>query len=286
MALMMGLTTERRNAGRARDRLAGDWARLSDELTQRLETLQAIAGLVVDEFTIKPQSSGSTLSGGDEPPQKEDPWLERVRASACKRDEKPGVLSLVFKQSEVAATSYGQEATGQIADASGRVIGAFEDFALFKKSLKPIERRIEDRDLVYEPNSYLPEIGDDYGLFYRLLLSNMPLDRVGNVWSGKAQVLQKPRSTDPVRFHQNYIGKWHTVLGDAPSLVDLRSFTHEFLTTKCAPDKVARAKANPKQAYNDFKWNGFYMSRDEIDAATKLTIHQYGLARMKHGWEE
>jgi hypothetical protein len=28
---------------------------------------------------------------GDEQPQKEDPWLERVRVSARKRDEKPGV---------------------------------------------------------------------------------------------------------------------------------------------------------------------------------------------------
>jgi hypothetical protein len=28
------------------------------------------------------------------------------------------------------------------------------------------------------------------------------------------------------------------------------------------------------------------MSRDEIDATCKLTIYQYGLARMKHGWEE
>jgi hypothetical protein len=57
---------------------------------------------------------------------------------------------------------------------------------------------------------------------------------------------RKPRSTDPVRFHQNYMGKWHTVLGDAPSLVDLRSFTHEFLTTKCAPDKVAEANGQPE----------------------------------------
>jgi hypothetical protein len=48
----------------------------------------------------------------------------------------------------------------QIADASGRVIGAFEDFALFKKSLKQIGRRIEDRDLVYKPNSYLLPNGD------------------------------------------------------------------------------------------------------------------------------
>jgi hypothetical protein len=223
---------------------------------------------------------------GDEQPQKEDPWLERVRVSARKRDEKPGVLSLVFKESEVEASSYGQEANGQIADASGRVIGAFEDFALFKKSQKPIERRIEDGELAYRPNSYLPEIGDDYGLFYRLLLSNMPLNRVGTVWSDKAQGFQQPRSTEPVQFHKNYMGQWHTVLGDAPSLLELRSFTHGFLTTKCAPDKVAEAKANPKRAYNDFKWKGFYMSRDEIDATCKLTIYQYGLARMKHGWEE
>jgi hypothetical protein len=236
------------------------------------------------------KSSIPEKAEGDEPPQNDDPWLEQVRASACKRDGAAGVLSLVFEESEVEANAYGQAATRQIADASGRVIGAFEDFVLFghrsKSSLKQIGRRIKDRDLAFKPNSYLPEIGDDYGLFYRLLLSNMPLDRVGTVWSGKAQVFQKPRSTDPVRFHQNYMGKWHTVLGDAPSLIELRSFTHEFLTTKCAPDKVAEAKANPKQAYNDFKWNGFYMSRDEIDAAAKLTIYQYGLARMKHGWEE
>ena len=57
MARMMGLTTERRNAGSARDRLAGDWARLSDELTQRLKTLEEITGLVVAEFAIKPKSS-------------------------------------------------------------------------------------------------------------------------------------------------------------------------------------------------------------------------------------
>jgi hypothetical protein len=28
------------------------------------------------------------------------------------------------------------------------------------------------------------------------------------------------------------------------------------------------------------------MSHDEIDATCKRTIYQYGLARMKHGWEE
>ncbi len=223
---------------------------------------------------------------GDEQPQKEDPWLERVRVSARKRAEKPGVLSLVFKASEVEASSYGQEANGQIADASGRVIGAFDDFALFKQDRKPIERRIEDGELAYRPNSYLPEIGDVYGLFYRLLLSNMPLNRVGTVWSDKARGLQQPRSTEPVQFHKNYMGQWHTVLGDAPSLLELRSFTDGFLTTKCAPDKVAEAKANPERAYNDFKWKGFYMSHDEIDATCKRTIYQYGLARMKHGWEE
>ena len=86
---------------------------------------------------------------------------------------------------------------------------------------------------------------------------------------------------DPIRFHQEYMIKWHNVLGDSPSLSDLRWYAHAFLTKKCAPGRVKDAIADPGKAFNEFKWKGFYMDPTEIDAAVNRTIDQYGQARLK-----
>ena len=149
-----------------------------------------------------------------------------------------------------------------------------------------IADRIDGGELKIKPKRYLPHIGDNYGLFFRFLLANMPLDRAGKVYSVKQKTATSPGNMDPIRFHHDYMIKWHNDLGDSPSLSDLRWYAHAFLTKKCAPGKVEEAIANPEKAFNEFKWKGFYMDSAEIDAAVKRTIYQYGYARLNEAWVE
>ena len=163
----------------------------------------------------------------------------------------------------------------------GHAVGKYRSTSV---DVRPIVYRIREGNLPLLPNSYLPHIGDNYGLFFRFLLANMPLDRAGKVYSVKQKTATSPGNMDPIRFHHDYMKAWHNDLGDNPSLYDLRSYAHSFLTKKCVPGKIEEAIANPKKAFNEFKWKGFYMDSAEIDAAVSQTISQYGFARLKEPW--
>jgi hypothetical protein len=133
---------------------------------------------------------------------------------------------------------------------------------------------------------FLDDVAPDYMLLFRILLKNMPLDRVAASWSEKCKAHEKPATVHPKHFHRVYVKTWRLSVGKTPSLRELRSYAYIFLMKKCAPNKVDAAIANPKRSYNEFRWNGFYMRCDEIIIVAKITICQYGLARMGHGWDE
>jgi hypothetical protein len=133
---------------------------------------------------------------------------------------------------------------------------------------------------------FLEDVAPDYRLLFRVLLKNMPLERVAASWSEKCKDHKNPATVHPERFHRAYVKIWRSSVGDTPSLCELRSYAYKFLMKKCAPNKVDAAIANPKRSYNEFRWNGFYMRCDEINTVAKITICQYGLARMGHGWDE
>ena len=230
----------------------------------------------------------------------ENALLRRVEASAHERDRASGYPSPYFDPTVVnAALSEASLVAPVNGDAEAAMLQAgwlyrtvleeFQGHAVRKYrttsvDVRPIVYRIREGNLPLLPNSYLPHIGDNYGLFFRFLLANMPLDRVGKVYSVKQKTFTSPGNMDPIRFHHDYMKAWHKDLGDSPSLYDLRWYAHSFLTKKCAPGKVEEAIANPEKAFNEFKWKGFYMDFAEIDAAVNQTIYQYGYARLKEAW--
>jgi hypothetical protein len=231
----------------------------------------------------------------------EDPWLRQMEDSAHRRDQASGIPSPYFDRRDVEAalseallaTPVNGDVEAAMLEAGRRyrtVLDEFQRHAVTEyrttSAVRPIKTRIREGDLPLLPNSYLPHIGDDYGLLFRFLLKNMPLDRVGLVWSVKQEKYASPGNMGPLRFHHDYMKAWHADLGDSPSLYELRSYAHSFLTKKCAPCKVEEAIANPEKAFNEFKWKGFYMDSAEIDAAVKRTIYQYGFARLGEAWVE
>jgi hypothetical protein len=203
----------------------------------------------------------------------EQALLERVvLASVKKRDEALGHPSICFDP-----TFFNEAAMSQVEwQLYRKVLDEFQRHAEKPYRTKSvgvmsIAERIQGGKLSILPNRYLPHIGDNYGLFFRFLLAIMPLDRADKVYG----------NMDPIRFHHDYMLQWYKVLGDSPSLPELRLYAHSFLTKKCWPGKVKNAIANPGKAFNEFKWTGFYMYPTEITEVVDRTIYLYGLARSK-----
>lgn len=259
---------------------------------QWLETLADVVEVYQDatcdarpwSFKARPPSSTDTQVTAPPP---ETTWLQQVQESDRKRRHTTDLAPARFTNGEVEEFARIQEVSATPCDG---VASEFQKFVQSDcrttKTGKAIGDRIQDGDLSFDPTSFLPDVGDDYGLLFRLLLHNMPLHRVRLFWSDRHQVLKQPANMSPQRFHHDYIKKWKLALGDTPSLCELRAFAHDFLTKKCPPSKVAAAQSNPEKHYNDFKWNGFYMDCDEIDKAAKVAVYQYGLARMGHALED
>jgi hypothetical protein len=123
-------------------------------------------------------------------------------------------------------------------------------------------------------------------LFFKILLSNMPLERVAASRSGKCKARGKPATVHPKEFHRVYAKTWQSDVGTTPSLCNLRDYAYKFLMEKCDPTRVEAAIANPEVSYNEFEWNGFYIDEDEIIRVVQNTVRQYSVACMGNGWDE
>ena len=113
---------------------------------------------------------------------------------------------------------------------------------------------------------YLPEKGDLMGLFFALLLENLPLDDIKMVRSKNGW--QRPHTTERVVFHRRYAKDWaHHVEMNSP-LRTWHSMAIQFLDKKV-----------PEGKKNHFKWIGFSLTRKQIvDIATNAT-YQFAKAR-------
>ena len=132
-----------------------------------------------------------------------------------------------------------------------------------------LDRRIDTENLDYVPRAYFPDVGDDMGLFFRLLLHNLPLERVGFVWKTTKNIWELPSTTDPIQFHRQYSREFSQLLAVKANLWKWKKVTQDFLHRKCPP----RVK-------NEFKWIGFHLSPAEIPHIAMQTTLQYGMARL------
>ena len=117
---------------------------------------------------------------------------------------------------------------------------------------------------------YDPAQGDDIGLYIWLLLENLPLNRVGLVWSKETQTMRPPASTQRVPFHRRFATKIAPRLGRAPSLGTWTKVLREWLTEKCPPGTL-----------NGFGWRDSFLTLQEIDHIAVATTYQYALARLQ-----
>ena len=77
-----------------------------------------------------------------------------------------------------------------------------------------IGERCKKARLDRERFQYRPQIGDDIGLFIRLLLLQLPLNAIEPVWSQKQRLFKAPASTCPLVFHRKYSVELSELLGE------------------------------------------------------------------------
>ena len=135
--------------------------------------------------------------------------LRRVVASVQERDRALGYPSLCFDPTVVIEASLVAAMSQEEWRLYRTVLDEFQGHAEKKYRTKSvdvmsIEKRIQGGKLPILPNRYLPHIGDNYGLFFRFLLKNMPLDRVGGL-VGETKKFTSPGNMDPIRFHHDYM---------------------------------------------------------------------------------
>ena len=124
---------------------------------------------------------------------------------------------------------------------------------------------------------YTPEEGDILGLFFLLLLEQVPMERVQPV-PGKNGVLQKPKNSEHSGFHRAFAPRWKTWLGPRPTCATYQKVTDTFLKKWC-----------PTGGRNDFKWrdtsspNGYWtLSHEEIEVIAYATTYKLACATMQY----
>ena len=118
-----------------------------------------------------------------------------------------------------------------------------------------------------------PEEGDNQGLFFTLLLAELPLHRVKRNCNGNL-----PKSTDPGEFHRRFAKRYKEWLGPRPTLARWQEVTEDFLTRWCPPGKK-----------NGFKWldpaapqENWTLDDKEIERIAFKTTFQYAVASMHY----
>ena len=134
------------------------------------------------------------------------------------------------------------------------------------KRFKSLGDRFRDDDFpCFYPNR-LPQDGDMYRLFFELLLVALPLDTIELV-QHKDGTYGLPHSTQPEIFHRKHWGLYQDNIGPNPPLHKLRQFTIDYFTRRCPPDQD-----------NHFKWRGFTITPDRLDAIVTFVTYEYGEA--------
>ena len=126
-------------------------------------------------------------------------------------------------------------------------------------------------------DKYTPEEGDVMGLFFMLLLQNLPLERVQPV-PGKDGVLKPPKNTEYNNFHRVFGPRFREWLGPRPTLSNFQTVAENFLKKWCPPN-----------GKNDFKWkdssspNGYWcITCQEIERIVFVTTYQYAHATLQY----
>ena len=134
------------------------------------------------------------------------------------------------------------------------------------KRHKSLGQRIKEGDFPCFVPTRLPHDGDMYRLFFELLLAALPLDTIRLVphQDGASHL---PNSTKPEVFHRRSWGRFQKELGVDPSLHNLRQFTIEYFTKRC-----------PNNQDNHFKWKGFKITDEHLDACVTYATYEYGEA--------
>ena len=120
------------------------------------------------------------------------------------------------------------------------------------------------------PDFHSANVLDDLSLFFRLLLSNLPLDRIMPVWSVSAKEWRLPKNTDLVRFHRLYAVEFLQDVDPPAPLWKWMRGAVEFLERKCLAGFQCK-----------FKWEDFYIFAREISSVAVRTTLQYNMARMR-----
>ena len=124
---------------------------------------------------------------------------------------------------------------------------------------------------------YTPQEGDDIALYFKLLLGNLPLDRVEHVWPDSLYGYTMPNNATRMGFHRAYAKRFRQHLGQAPTLWDWQRCVKSFLTQWC-----------PRGKSNLFKWKDAWRGGDwtlssaEIDRIAYATTFQYAHALLQY----
>ena len=124
---------------------------------------------------------------------------------------------------------------------------------------------------------YTPQEGDDIALYFKLLLGNLPLDRVAHVWSASSKTYKMPQNATRMGFHRAQAPRFREGLGQAPTLWDWQRCVKSFLTEWCPLGKPNLFKW--KDAWRGGDWT---LSSAEIDGIAYNTTYQYASALMHY----
>ena len=127
-------------------------------------------------------------------------------------------------------------------------------------------------------NHYTPEEGDRMGLFFFLLLNNLPLYNVKTTFHASTGRYQKPTNSTLMGFHREHAVRFRQSLGSNPSLSRWQTTCYEFLVRWCPPNKS-----------NDFKWKHafrsdecWFLTMHEIKTVSYITTGQFAMALMQY----
>ena len=114
-------------------------------------------------------------------------------------------------------------------------------------------------------------------LYFKLLLANLPLERVEHVWRPSKKKHMLPENATPFGFHRHYAPYFRENLGKKPTLRKWQDCVKLFLTRWCPHGKA-----------NDFKWKDscsggpWTLTSADIDRIAYHTTFQYATSLMHY----
>ena len=140
-----------------------------------------------------------------------------------------------------------------------------------KDFVRPQARRICSHKIVYDRPR-----GHEIGLLFRLLIQNLPIDRVqANCSDGK--VPKTASDLDAKKFMQLYSADFSQRLPEGASLSQLYDTLCEFVWRKTRTSK--QGFQMPEDEYDRMKcalkWEGFYLHEDEVKEICSTTVMEY-----------